>query len=237
MRVDVAQGDVGIALAQLAQAGVQNTGHARTADRLAVLQLPEVLEEVLVMADLVGADAAEQIGQHRLAAQLAQRVVVGGGAGLDHAARHQFQARVGLQLVDRAQRRVLGEEAVVGLLPGKLGPHRLHVGLEGGAVLQLLGLPLAGEPGRHVGVGGVVLGQVAGVGVGAGFDERGADQQVEQRLVVHDGGVLDGRQVQVFQAPVAAPGAGHGIARHVLESHETAAAGGAALHRAGYCIH
>jgi hypothetical protein len=47
-----------------------------------------------------------------------------------------------------------------------------------------------------------MLGQVGRIGIRAGFDERGAHQQEEQVLVVLYGTAIDGREVNVFNAPV-----------------------------------
>jgi hypothetical protein len=69
-------------------------------------------------------------------------------------------------------------------------------------VLQFFALPLIFEPDRDLGPGSVMLGQVGRVGIRAGFDERGAHQQEEQVLVVLYGAAIDGREVNVFNAPV-----------------------------------
>ena len=122
------QRDIRIALSQLLEAAIQCLGNARAAHRRLLLQLLEVLEEVLEVVDLVVADIAQQLAQNRLVAEFAQGVIVGRGAGLHHAARHHFQARVGVELLHGAQLRIFGEKAVVGLLPGKLRPHGFHIG-------------------------------------------------------------------------------------------------------------
>ena len=46
--------------------------------------------EQLVVAQLVGGDAAADLLEHRLRRGLGQRGVIGAGAGLDDAARHQL---------------------------------------------------------------------------------------------------------------------------------------------------
>lgn len=152
-----------------------------------------------------------------------QRLVIGGGAHLDHAARGQLQRAVGLQLVHAAQGAVFGDETLERRLPGKVGPGSLHVQLEGAAVLQFLVLPLCLQPGGHLGVVGVVRRQVAGVQVGAGFDERCADQQVEQLFMTSDAALVDARPVHLVHAPArGVAGGGRGVG------------GGVALQRRGF---
>ena len=215
----MAQRHVGIALAHLGQTLVEHGGNARAAQFLAGLQLAEILEEVLVVLHLVGADAVGQVGQHRFGGQIAQGFVVGGGAGLDHAARDQFQRAVVFQFFICAHGAVLGKEAVECSLPGELGPDGFHIGAQGQTVLQFFRLPALLQPFGHLGVGRVVAHQIARVHVGAGLDEGSAGDQIEQVLVVAYARDVDAAEVDLADVPahrLGRRGGGSGGGFHVV---------------------
>ena len=199
---DVAQGAVGVLALEFPGASCHGAQHAQPAQAFLLPIAAEELVEVLVVVDLVGRDAGAQVDEDRLARRLGQRPVVGGGAGLDHAARRHLQpARRGEQL-HLAVGRVLGEEALEGRFPVELRPHVVDVGAQGAAVLQLLVLPVVAQPGRDLLVAGEEVDQVVGVEVGAALDEGRRAGQVEQRVVVADALERDAREVEVVDGPV-----------------------------------
>ena len=161
----MAQRNLRIAIAQLLEPPIQRPGNAGAPHRGFVLHLFEELEKVLEVIHLVIANMTQHLAQHRLVTQIAQRMVVSRGAGLHHAARYQFKPLIGIELFHGAQLRILGKKTVIGLLPRECGPHRLYIGPQGSAVLQLLGFPLGAEPVRNLGPGRVMFGQISGIGI------------------------------------------------------------------------
>ena len=69
-------------------------------------------------------------------------------------------------------------------------------------MLQFFVLPVFAQPRRNLRIVGAMVRQIAGVQVGAGFDERGADEQVEQVFARRDALTLNGAEVQRFNPPV-----------------------------------
>ncbi len=153
------------------------------------------------MAHLVAADAPRQVAQHRLLAGRVQRLVVGRRAHLDDAARGQLLAAGGLEVVHRAQPRVLLEEVGVGAVPVEFRPDVPHIGLQGTAVLQFFRLPVLAQPGADLVVVAEAFQQVAGVGVAAALDEGCAADEQEHGVVVAHALGFDGGKIDVGERP------------------------------------
>ncbi len=197
----IAQRDLRVFVLDFQQAAHQSAQHAQAAEPFHAVEGVEVAVEMLVVAHLVIGDAPRQVAQHRLVAGLLQGAVEGRGAGLDHAARGHLKGFSGLEFVDRAGMAVFLEEPRVAALPVEFGPDMFHIAPQGQAVLQLLRLPVFGQPAGSLGVGGVVVGQVAGIRVRAAFDEGRRHQQVEQLAIGSHPGGVDGLEIDVAQGP------------------------------------
>src|SRR6185437_15027043 len=116
----------------------------QSSDMLAVEIALQMRVEELVVAQLVGGDLLADLAQHRLLGRLGERRVIGAGAGLDDAARHQFAdaraadraASIKVDTVSRGEARRRG-----GVIEIAIGPH--GPAAERRAVLHLLGAPAA----------------------------------------------------------------------------------------------
>ena len=143
---------------------------------LDIVVLVEIAIEVLVVPHLVTLDEADQAPEYGLHGEVSDRPVIGCRAHLDHAAGGHFQAVRTFQFLRRAAARVIGQESGKGGLPVELGPDAVHVGAQGSSMLQLLRLPMVGEPGGNVRIVVESLHEVARVQIGASLDERCAGE-------------------------------------------------------------
>jgi hypothetical protein len=146
--------------------------------------LQEEFIEVLVVADLVGADRGGEAAQHRLVrAEARQRAIEGGRPGLHNAARRHLE-RLGFgQALRLAERRVEIEKSLVGGVPVEAGPGGLDVALQRRAMLHFLWLPLVFQPARDRRVAAKIVDQVVRVEVRGDLDERGRSHEIKQPLV------------------------------------------------------
>jgi hypothetical protein len=157
---------------------------------------------MLIVVDLVGADARGDAGEYRFGASLfGQCLVEGGGAGFDHASGDHLESRRGLELVERALARVVFEECGVGAIPVELRPDVADIGVQGPPVSHFLLFPAVLQPADQFRLASTVVDQIAGIEVRAAFDERGCRHQVEQVLPS-----VDPLQVYRLQrSPIEAP--------------------------------
>ena len=158
--------------------------HRRAARPLGRGIASEKAEEMLVVIDLVGADARRELAQHRLGRGVRQHAIEARRAGLDDAARDHLE-RAGLgEMLDRAERLILAEETAIGALPIELRPRRLDIAAQRVAVLHLLVLPALLQPVDDLGVAAVEFDEVARIRARRDLDERRGRDKLEQPLVI-----------------------------------------------------